>query len=649
MPRAAWALAVLILVAVVLRAAAALAVDVPWIAPDEMIYGLLGRGLWEHGSLDILGGPTPFYSVLYPALVGLPLRLFGLDTGYDVLRVVQAAVLCATAVPVYLWTRSLAREAWALAAAALTLALPGLVYAGMLMTEVLFLPLATLATWLMARALETPNRGRQAVLLGALAACALTRLEANVLVGALVLAALATRRVRALWPTWAVLGVVLLAWLGAHGLSPRRSLGGYEGAATHYAVGDAAKFVLYHGVDVLLAAGIVPVCAAALLALARPREERLRAAVAVAWSTAAVSVVEVGVFASAHAERLTERTLLFALPPFFVCFAAWLERGLPRPRVASAVVACAAVAALAGWPIGFLTALEALQDNPTLVPLVDTHSLATRPVLAAVGAGFALLFLLAPRRAAWILPAVVCAALAGVSVETSRAYADESEARQAKLVGPAPHWIDRAVGAPVTFLYDGDPYWNLVWGETFWNERVTAVVDVAGASVPGPLPQRELRIVAPDGVLRLDGGAVVRARYVAASSWLTFRGSRVATTPLVGSPSPALVLWRLDGTPRLDTWIEGMQPNGDVYNRASLTVYDCGAGTFELEGFAKNDGEDLTLLRNGRVADRQHLDYGQGWHVRLPTPPSPSPRSCRFEIFGTGTIGTLRFRWVRGG
>ena len=37
---------------------------VPWIAPDEMVYGLLGRGLYEHGSLDILGGPD---AVLQPA------------------------------------------------------------------------------------------------------------------------------------------------------------------------------------------------------------------------------------------------------------------------------------------------------------------------------------------------------------------------------------------------------------------------------------------------------------------------------------------------------------------------------------------------------------------------------------------------------
>ena len=49
----------------------------PWITPDEMVYGLLGRGLWQHGSLDILGGPTPFYSLLTPVFAGLPLARSG--------------------------------------------------------------------------------------------------------------------------------------------------------------------------------------------------------------------------------------------------------------------------------------------------------------------------------------------------------------------------------------------------------------------------------------------------------------------------------------------------------------------------------------------------------------------------------------------
>ena len=113
------ALAALVLVSTAFRAWAAVSVPVPWIAPDEMVYGLLGRSLYLHGSLEILGGPTPFYSLLVPALVGFPLSAFGLATGLDVLQGLQALAMSLAAVPVYLWGRSLVSRGWALAAAAL--------------------------------------------------------------------------------------------------------------------------------------------------------------------------------------------------------------------------------------------------------------------------------------------------------------------------------------------------------------------------------------------------------------------------------------------------------------------------------------------------------------------------------------------------
>src|SRR6476659_5598782 len=102
-----------------------------------MAYALLGRGIWHHADLAVLGGPSQFTSALYPALAGLPL-LGGLHAGYAALRVLQAVVVCSTGVVVYLWTRSLARPRWALAAAVLVLALPGGVYAGTLVAETLF-------------------------------------------------------------------------------------------------------------------------------------------------------------------------------------------------------------------------------------------------------------------------------------------------------------------------------------------------------------------------------------------------------------------------------------------------------------------------------------------------------------------------------
>ena len=99
--RRQWgALAALVLISTAFRAWAAVSVPVPWIAPDEMVYGLLGRSLYLHGSLEILGGPTPFYSLLVPALVGFPLSAFGLATGLDVVQGLQAFVMSLATVPV---------------------------------------------------------------------------------------------------------------------------------------------------------------------------------------------------------------------------------------------------------------------------------------------------------------------------------------------------------------------------------------------------------------------------------------------------------------------------------------------------------------------------------------------------------------------
>ena len=85
----AWgALAALVLLSTVLRAWAGLRVPTPWIAADEMIYAELGRSLWETGRLDILGQDAAFYSLLHPALIGLPLALFDGASGYEVARVI---------------------------------------------------------------------------------------------------------------------------------------------------------------------------------------------------------------------------------------------------------------------------------------------------------------------------------------------------------------------------------------------------------------------------------------------------------------------------------------------------------------------------------------------------------------------------------
>jgi len=74
--------------------------------------------------------------------------------------------------------------------AVLTVATPVLAYSGLVMTEVLFYPLLVTAAWAGATAIARPTRGSQILLLVAFVAVCATRIQAIVLVPALVTAAL---------------------------------------------------------------------------------------------------------------------------------------------------------------------------------------------------------------------------------------------------------------------------------------------------------------------------------------------------------------------------------------------------------------------------------------------------------------------------
>jgi len=628
------ALAVVGLAAAGLRIVAALAVRAPWLLPDEAAYALAGRAFWHHGELAVLGGPAPYVSTLYPLVAALP---------YAALRVVQVFALCSTAVVVYVWARSLTRAWWAAGAAVLTLALPGLAYAGEIVAETLFLPLATLAGWLAMRALASPTTRRQVELVVALAACALTQGEANMIAIAVFAASLAARRVRALWPTWLSVAAMCVVWAALGGGSPLRSLGSYGSAA--YTVHGVFDFVLEHAGDLLLVSGMVPVCAAVLLAMMRPREAEVRAAVSYALALGAAASIEVGVFAAGHAGRLLERELLFALPPFFVAFAVWLDRGAPRPRLRTAAVVAIAVAVLLAEPFGRLATAAAVPDNPSLVALTHLDSAKIYGVVALVAlvGGAGMLFLRAHQ--VWLLPVLLAVVFVAASVSASEEFVDRSQAARSAYTTRTVSWLDRA-GAPVTYLYDGFSDWQLGWEQLFWNGRVGHVLDLPATHVPGPLPQSQLQLLPGSGALRLVGGGVPQAGLIAAPAGFHFRGRRLATAPQLG-----LSLWQVDAPPRVSTWVQGLLPNGEIaeHSVATLSVFDCGRGTFHLIAIGHSN-ETLRLMRDSTPVATTQL-WPQGvWEQTISTPAAApgSADRCTFTLSSTSVVQLTTFAWTPG-
>ena len=159
---AAYVLVLLVLCSALVRFATVRSFDAPWIAPDEMVARVGGSAFWATGRFTLLRPPPPAMVSSRCSRACRP-RCLG-PVGITVLQAVQALMVSSTAAVVYAWVRPAAGSAWALSAALLTALLPALAYSGLIMTEATFLPAATLALWLLARALEQPTWQRQLAL-----------------------------------------------------------------------------------------------------------------------------------------------------------------------------------------------------------------------------------------------------------------------------------------------------------------------------------------------------------------------------------------------------------------------------------------------------------------------------------------------------
>ena len=277
--RPALAVAGLVVASTVIRFAAAQAFTTPWIAPDEMVYGMLGEGLWSHGTLTLRTFASPYYSLLTPALIGAPLAaLDDLADGIQWARVLQALAMSLVAVPTYVWARRLASPGGRSRRQRSCSSAPALHYAGFLMTEPLTLTVVTVALLMLARALEEPSMWRYGVFVAWATAAAAVRLQALVLLPAFLLAAVvdsvAARDGRRLRPLlWfgalaaaatVIVGGAILATGGE--LSTRRLLGAYTPVGQASGVsGDRFAEIAWHAFDVsVIGLGVTVLALAAL-------------------------------------------------------------------------------------------------------------------------------------------------------------------------------------------------------------------------------------------------------------------------------------------------------------------------------------------------------------------------------------------------
>jgi hypothetical protein len=664
--RAWFVLVAIVLASTVGRFALSRGVAAPWIASDEQLYGLLGRSLVSGDGLTVLGQSVPYYSLFYPFLVGLPFLWGDAAGAVTWVQAVQALLMSATAVPVFVWARPLAGRRYALLAAGLSVLIPGLVYSGLLMSEALYYTVATLAVWALALALAKPTLSRQTLLLGAVGVAVLTRLQAVgfavVIVAAIALLALAERSTapfRRLWPTLAVLGAVALAWIGSRIAlgGPGELLGAYAtlAQAREYSVTGIAQSVGWEtGALVLFTMGIPLVALAVLtwgVVCGQEPDRGVRVLVATAVAYALVTVIEVSAFASRFVDHVTERQLLSVLPPLFVAFVVWLYRGIPRPQPFTSVAMFAIAAAALLLPMSRVTVPAVFADSPSAIPLERLSHRLSESTLESVYAGVAAVVLLlavfVPKRFAFALAGIVALGLASASVVASLEIRDGSQTeRERTFAGAPPDWIDATGARDVALLLTNERAWPSAWETLFWNKSIAKVVRLRGTVNPGVMPQTVVDVGA-DGRLRTRTHELVTARYVVAPTSVSPRGEQVASLP-ASLDQQGMTLWRTSSPLELSYRSARFKPNGDIYGQSAVVrVFGCGRGRLELTLLGKQ-GLPTRILINGKVAAERAIPNGKVWRPSIPTPSSADgSTTCVYKIASEGLIGSTRVEFVR--
>ena len=345
----AWKLALggLVVVSIVARTWAAWLRATPNYFPDEGIYASLSRSI-AHGHLPAVRGHVAHFPALLQPILTAPAWWFGsLETGYRVTQVIQSVAISTAALAVWWAARRLGvGRGYALAAAALALAVPDVGYSGWVLSESFAYPLFIAAVAAGSVALARPTKRAQGAFLAFALLASFARMQLAVLLLAYLAAAVLLRRVREQRLVVGGLAVAIVVALAG-------GLGYYKQAPTSFhlvnlaAVGRNALVLAYAAGWIVVPAGLLGLAGA----FARPRSELERAFGALALTSA------LGVFAETtlygFSDLTYERYGFYLFPLLFLGFALHADRGWPLRRAAALLAAgmllLSAIVPLSGW------------------------------------------------------------------------------------------------------------------------------------------------------------------------------------------------------------------------------------------------------------------------------------------------------------
>lgn len=594
----------LVLLAWVARLVLALDIPTPFVLLDELVYAELSKGIADHGHFELRGEPSLVYSVLYPVLLAPAWLADSVPTSYGLLKAINVTLMTAASVPVYLLARTVVSRGLALMAVLLTLVIPAFVVTGSLITENAFFPAFLLAAYAIALAVELPTLRRQGFALAAIGLAAGIRFQGLVLLavfGTAVLFRLALDR-RAQGPRLsarmlltelmryvptgvvvALAGSAYVAYKLAQGRSFSSGLGAYAGlTAVDYSLQDIAYWIGLHFIELGYAVGLVPISALIILLALAVRSARdftaaERAFLAAAAASVIWIVITVGAYASHFAERVEERNMFHLAPILFCAFVLWLARGLPRPRVLTAVAAFLPALLLIALPLHKLLLPSARTDSYSLIPLIRVSnfvdSVGTTKVLLVVGGLVTATFVVvAPRRILRpLLPAGIGLFLLLGSYAVYGSVKDYSENLARASGSRSQDWIDDRIGRSprASFLFGtgADPWREapVGWQTEFWNRSLGRVYHLE--PFYSSFPERDATVDPLTGrITKAEGGPGGPEPYAVVLSPMAIAGEFVAGRFPVA-------LYRIDPPLRATVLPEGLYTDGWSGKQASLSVF----------------------------------------------------------------------------
>ena len=643
LPAWVW-LSAIVLTSAAIRIAISRRMVAPWIMSDELVYSELAKSFAAHGHFYLRGVASNGYGLVYPVLLA-PAWLFArVPDAYIAAKAINGLVMSTAAIPGYFLARRVLSQSRALAVAALTVAVPSMLYTGTLMTENVFYPLFLVVALALVAMLEKPTARRQLLVLGLCAFAYLTRAQAVALVPAVATAPLLfalfnryswRKGLRPFLPLYGIFiggGLLVALVTVARGRAFSSLLGAYQAATWGtYTVDGVSHFLLYHVAELDLYLGVLPF--AALLALwfgARDLPAQARIFAAASLPLVVWLVIEVAAFASVNASNKIEERNLFYLAP--LALIALLRIGADSHKRWRVLVPAAAIAGVLPFfvPYARFIGPPAVSDTFALLPWwwIQDHYIHLSSVRwAALGASLVagLVFVYLPRRFSLVLPALVGAYFlaTGVIVENGRHGVHVASAGGLLAGVPIAHpdWLDRKVGrdASVDYLRTGVAAINTIWENEFFNRSFSRVY---GLVAPADDTLFETPVVRNAAGNLVAGSQIVRSQYVLTDGSIDLRGSAIAHDKRHG-----MILYRVNGPIVLLTKVTGLA-DGDTWSVGPVTYtrLDCQGGHLEVDLSSDEHlfktKQTVSVREGGKIAASVTFAPTQKVHLNVPLHPT---------------------------